>query len=328
MRIETIRFFVDTAEMHSVINAAKRNNISPQGLSRALLSMENELGCALFRRGPSSITPTHKGMEMLPLAKRVLASYDDMYSLARSGKVKSEANKIKVLCCSFVFIDDVLEQRLFDAIRADSEVECLQMRNTEIIDWFARVKREGSLKDLLDISRSLGVVMFYGPLADERKEMLDKLNAYGVGMKPYMEYIEHVLLAEEEKKRLLAEGRNTVSKQFLRERPLICSTGEQHWALERYLGGDEVDFMIESLTSRIKFVRELNGCAPLPPFMNWMDRYDTEGLSLLPLKEPYKVELAFIGDPEILDSQFCFELRAKLNEHYRRFEKVGLCRLL
>jgi len=328
VRIESIRFFVNTAEMHSVINAAKRSNISPQGLSKALSAMESEMGCELFRRGPSSITPTSKGMELLPVAKRLLDCYDDMLSVARNGKAKSESSKVKLLCCSFVFIDDVLEQRLFDTVRTDFEAECMQMRTTEIVDWFARIKREGTLEELLDVTKSLGVVMFYGPMAGEKAEMLAELEAYGIKVQPYMEYVDHALVTNKRKEQILGSGENSVSKQLLQEMPLISSTGEQHLALRQYLGGGEIDFMIESLSSRVKFVRELDGCAVVPPFVGWMSRYDTEGLSVLPLKEPYKVELSFIGDAEFLESRFSFELRAKLNEHYGRFAKLGLCKLL
>ena len=147
-------------------------------------------------------------------------------------------------------------------------------------------------------------------------------------MQPYLEYVEHVLVTEETHANLVATGHDRVGKRLLREKPLISSTGEQRVALERYLGEDDVCIMIESMSSRVKFVREMDGCALVPPFVKWMHRYDTEGLSIVPLKDPYKVELAFVGDPEVLDSRFCFELRAKLNEHYRTFERHGLCKLM
>ena len=60
MNIRQIRYFVKAAQLQNLTAAAKAVFISPQALSKQIISLEEELGAALFerKRARYELTPT------------------------------------------------------------------------------------------------------------------------------------------------------------------------------------------------------------------------------------------------------------------------------
>lgn len=90
MNLRNLRYFVGVAETGSVSLAAELLHRSQPAVSRAIQELEAELGLALFVREGRRITPSAEGWGLLPHARAVLHSADDLGARAHqlaSGKV-------------------------------------------------------------------------------------------------------------------------------------------------------------------------------------------------------------------------------------------------
>lgn len=90
MNLRNLRYFVGVAETGSVSLAAELLHRSQPAVSRAIQELEAELGVALFVREGRRITPSAEGWGLLPHARAVLRSADDLGARAHqlaSGKV-------------------------------------------------------------------------------------------------------------------------------------------------------------------------------------------------------------------------------------------------
>ena len=77
MHIDTLRYFVELARTGSFYGAAKNSYISQQGLSKAIGSLESELGVKLIEREPRGVRLTSSGEVLLEHARTLLLEYSD-----------------------------------------------------------------------------------------------------------------------------------------------------------------------------------------------------------------------------------------------------------
>ncbi|SAL86124.1 LysR family transcriptional regulator [Caballeronia choica] len=90
MNLRNLRYFVGVAETGSVSLTAELLHRSQPAVSRAIQELEAELGVSLFVREGRRITPSAEGWGLLPHARAVLRSADDLGARAHqfaSGKV-------------------------------------------------------------------------------------------------------------------------------------------------------------------------------------------------------------------------------------------------
>jgi len=85
MRVEQVRAFVVLAEELNFRRAAARLFVSQPTLTAQLHQLERDLGLVLFDRGPGGSRLTPRGAELLPAAREVLRSIEDLAGLAGSG---------------------------------------------------------------------------------------------------------------------------------------------------------------------------------------------------------------------------------------------------
>ena len=91
MQIDTLRRFAELVEAGSLYQAAKRSDISVQGFSKMVDSVEKELGVALVEKTRSGIQTTPAGERFYQYSKKALEDYDnaiaDMFLFAsREGR--------------------------------------------------------------------------------------------------------------------------------------------------------------------------------------------------------------------------------------------------
>lgn len=77
MEIRQLKYFVEVCRYGSYASAAKACFISSQGISMAILRLEQELGCKLLLRSPQGVVPTPQGEFLLPRAQQVLLLVDE-----------------------------------------------------------------------------------------------------------------------------------------------------------------------------------------------------------------------------------------------------------
>lgn len=76
MNVDSMRYFLELSEKGSFYAAAKGLFISPQGLNKAVQSMEDELGVKLVERSRRGITLTEEGRRFRVSAQSMVDSYD------------------------------------------------------------------------------------------------------------------------------------------------------------------------------------------------------------------------------------------------------------
>jgi LysR family hydrogen peroxide-inducible transcriptional activator len=80
-----LEYFVAVAERGHFAEAARACNVSQPTLSTQLRLLEEQLGSDLIERGVGRARPTPLGLKLLPLARTVLSTLDDMTGLAATG---------------------------------------------------------------------------------------------------------------------------------------------------------------------------------------------------------------------------------------------------
>ena len=73
MDLRQIRYFLTVAEERNITRAADRLHISQPPLSRALMDLEEELGCTLLIRGKRHVTLTAEGLALKRRGEQILA---------------------------------------------------------------------------------------------------------------------------------------------------------------------------------------------------------------------------------------------------------------
>lgn len=91
MTIEYLRYFIYTYKLGSLYKAAKELYISPQGVSRGIKKLEDDLGHELFSRTQSGLRPTPFSEAIYPRAKKLVGDFDELYDLALNYTVGNEA---------------------------------------------------------------------------------------------------------------------------------------------------------------------------------------------------------------------------------------------
>ena len=76
MDLRQIRYFIMVAEEGNITRAAERLNLSQPPLSRALMDLEDELGCELLIRGKRHVTLTPEGLALKRRGEQILALSD------------------------------------------------------------------------------------------------------------------------------------------------------------------------------------------------------------------------------------------------------------
>jgi DNA-binding transcriptional LysR family regulator len=92
VHLRNLRYFVAVAEELHFSRAAERMHVSQPALSKQIRQLERELRFGLFRRDRRRVELTAAGEALLPVARRLLADWDEAYlessALAREeGKV-------------------------------------------------------------------------------------------------------------------------------------------------------------------------------------------------------------------------------------------------
>ena len=127
MQIKTLEYFLETADTRSISKASEQLYISQQGLSKAILSLEGELGVQLFVRSQNGLELTNEGSVVAKSASIILREYsamNDKLRLLFRSKQQSETALRKpahvaimpyIARCMFAALDQDLQSYGLDA---------------------------------------------------------------------------------------------------------------------------------------------------------------------------------------------------------------------
>ena len=92
MELRQLRYFLEVCQYGSILQASRHIFLSQQALSRAIASLEQELGLTLFLRTPQGLVLTEAGKRMQELAKPVVDSMDTLIEeLSQSSAVQKSS---------------------------------------------------------------------------------------------------------------------------------------------------------------------------------------------------------------------------------------------
>ena len=78
MNTAALTYFLETCRCGSFSEAAERLYLSPQGISKAVRTLEEELGCPLFLRTPGGVRLTEQGVLVRTYAQRIMEEVNQM----------------------------------------------------------------------------------------------------------------------------------------------------------------------------------------------------------------------------------------------------------
>lgn len=112
MRLEQLKYLVEVANQKSISKAARTLYISQPSLSKAISSLESELGTTLIIRHQRGISLTDDGAIVVKKAEKILAEVKSIYEVAGRDD-NAEARSISIalppLLCNDVFMSILLE---------------------------------------------------------------------------------------------------------------------------------------------------------------------------------------------------------------------------
>lgn len=77
MQLRQLEYFVAVAETLHFTRAAERTHVAQPTLSHQIAALESDLGAPLFVRRPANVELTAAAIELLPVARRILADADN-----------------------------------------------------------------------------------------------------------------------------------------------------------------------------------------------------------------------------------------------------------
>jgi LysR family transcriptional regulator, cyn operon transcriptional activator len=87
MDLRQLRYLVATADHGTMTAAARALHVAQPALSRAIRSLERELGVEVFARDGRGVVLTERGADVVAAARRVLLAVDEVAALGgRSGR--------------------------------------------------------------------------------------------------------------------------------------------------------------------------------------------------------------------------------------------------
>jgi DNA-binding transcriptional LysR family regulator len=95
MDLRQFRYFVALAEARNFRRAAERLNMSQPPLTVAIRKLEEEVGTALFERGPRGVELTAAGASALPAARAALIEAERFRAAAREG-ARGEVGELRI----------------------------------------------------------------------------------------------------------------------------------------------------------------------------------------------------------------------------------------
>jgi LysR family transcriptional regulator, cyn operon transcriptional activator len=91
MNLQQLRYLIATADEGTMTRAAEALHVAQPALSRAIRSLEAEIGVTVFERKGRGVKVTRQGHEVIASARRVLAEVDRLASLGRHQVLRVSA---------------------------------------------------------------------------------------------------------------------------------------------------------------------------------------------------------------------------------------------
>jgi DNA-binding transcriptional LysR family regulator len=160
MDLRWLEIFVMVAEQGSLVGAARRLDVSPPSVTRAIASLEVHVGVQLFRRTTRSVKLTEAGERFLAEVRTILAALESAFVDAAGDRETARGQLTVTASVTFgrTHVADVLLEYLREHPRVSASLLLLD-RVTNLIDEGIDVAvRIGELPDSSLLARKVGMV--------------------------------------------------------------------------------------------------------------------------------------------------------------------------
>lgn len=321
MQTDYLRYFIDVATLGSMNSAAKKNYMSPQGISRSIAALESELGCQLFQRDSNKVTLTPFGERLLQDAHQIVEREKQLRrSVAEMRGESLKKSKVQFTCyCSPIFFDTPL---LFPASGLNTavyeKVRFLQHSTPRVVDALIEAARMEHPNFVF-----AGGLGFFDLFGDENEEMVGRLGKAGYEYRPFMRTSDYVLVpsyssfAKEE----------SLTKVQIRSYPLaVSAAGGMERAITRHIGSESIYASSGDSAYRSRLCR-LGEALTFVPGLSLVFGVP-EGTTAVPMSEPYSIEIGFAARRASFDEGVLADAIARMTEFYSQYQVEGAYELL
>ncbi len=311
MQTSYLKYFVDVAREGSVSAAAAANFMSPQGMSRSISVLENELGCPLFVKTPNGMVPSRFGEALLDDANRILGlerQMKDSVVAIRAHEMETN-DKSVLLYLNNVAFDEALFSPLTDSIEeVFARARFIQCDNEKAVE------RLLATDEFRHEVTAIGLLCLFSTDAEHNTALLERLYERGFMFQPYLESYDEVLVAADSE----LAGKTALSKADIIAHPIITSEGDIQRVCESRFGKASIYMVTADSSFRYEIVKKGQGITFVPAFHRLVAKPD-EATAIVPMKDPYYLEIGFAAKREVMESPFVKTLFARLNSYYARF---------
>lgn len=261
--------FLDIARLSSFTRAAERLHITQSGLSAMMRDLEEQLKCRLFDRTTRSVSLTAEGLQLVPVASRIVAELTSVSDAI--SQITSTAQRTLTVGATPIIADGVMPSAAAAFRRAHPQI------NLRIRDLSRQAIQEGVANGALDAG--------YGAFFKESS---------GIARTPLAEFAMCAVspLDSKEKAPRARPGPGQTDWSALRDQPLIGLPPDNpvqeliEEQLRRIGRGDEDRPVYENFQTLLAMVEAGLGVAVLPSF-------------IAPACRRYRVRIALLSAPAV-----------------------------
>ena len=145
MEFNQIHYFIEVCSHNSLTKAAEALYITPQALSKTIISLENELKCSLFIRSVKGITLTPEGKLLYDRFQPIVRAF---YKTVRQTAVDiSELPQSLPLCCSPGVMRGIPPEHIlsFREKYKNIDIEIIELPDVDCVDYIRADRRRFGL---------------------------------------------------------------------------------------------------------------------------------------------------------------------------------------
>ena len=321
MQTDYLRYFIDVAMLGSMSSAAKKNYMSPQGISRSISALESELGCELFQRDSNKVTLTRFGERLLDDARNLIESENNIRrSVLELNSEELKKHKMHFTCyMSPIFSDTPLFFPVSGLNTAlYGKVQFLQRGTTEVVELLieaAGISQPGII--------TVGGLGLFDLFTDENVQLVQRLIDVGYEYHPFMHTTDYVLVPAYS---TLAKAKS-LSKAEIRQHNLaVGANGGMERAIARHIGIDNIYVSSNDSGHRSHLCRMGEVLTFIPGTALVFD--EPEGTVAVPMQEPYTIEIGFAARRSAFQEGVLADVLERLYEFYSRHQQREAFKLL
>lgn len=235
MNQRQLSYFITVLECGSIKIAADQLKLSPQGLSKTILLLEEELGNQLFTRTKNGLVPTVYALKLKPHALNILREYSSINTDVAQYAQKEIFNVVAAYGTIYLLGTDFV-RKFYE------QNPTVQLNLTEMTDYPAIEKLASNKVELGILPAPLDTTLFYGerlitsrhcliinkanPLSEKKVIDYKDLNGVPLALKgrEYVMYTGNI-------NRFLSIGTNPVIYMETSSDALIADLAEQNLAV-------------------------------------------------------------------------------------------------